>query len=58
MIRRDSGELMAECDDCGSPEYAGTLEFREFVDELKAMGWKIRKDGEEWTHTCPTCLEG
>lgn len=54
-IRKDDGELVAECNECGMSEYGGTLEFREFVDQLKESGWAIRKDGDEWTHTCPDC---
>lgn len=55
MIHKDQGELVAECEDCGISEYAGTLEFREFVEHLKDAGWKISKDGDEWIHRCPEC---
>ena len=55
MIHKEQGELVAECEDCGISEYAGTLEFREFVEHLKDAGWKISKDGEEWIHRCQEC---
>lgn len=57
MIIKEKGELICECNECGSTEYAGTLEFMPFIDELKDKGWKIKKDGEEWTHTCPDCQD-
>lgn len=55
MIYKEDGELVAECNDCGTHEYGGTLEFREFVQSLKDLGWRISKDGEEWVHHCPEC---
>lgn len=59
MIRKDKGELVAECNECGEEEYAGTLDFADFIADLKDKGWKIRKDDEagEWTHTCASCAE-
>lgn len=58
MIYKDKGEFVCECNDCGEKEYGGTVEgFRDFVDQLKAAGWKIRKDGAEWQHACPSCQE-
>lgn len=57
MIHREDGELVCECNECGNEEYAGTLEFREFVQSLKEDGWKIRKDGDVWLHICPKCAE-
>jgi len=57
-IRRDKGELVAECDECGT-EFPGGVQddFRTFIQELKDAGWKIRKDGETWEHICPDCQE-
>jgi len=60
MIRTEaSGEHVCECNECGETAYAGTLEFRPFVADLKANGWKITKDDEadEWLHTCPECQD-
>lgn len=56
MIDKDRhGELTATCNECGTEEHGGTLEFRAFVDDLKRQGWCIRRDGEEWQHVCPDC---
>ncbi len=57
MIHKDRhGELLAECNECGCEEAGGvTDDFRAFVDELKAMGWLIRKEDDEWQHICPDC---
>ena len=56
MIHRENGELVAECNECGIEEFGGTLEFREFVQHLKDNDWKIRKEEDEWIHTCPDCV--
>ena len=58
MIRREKGELIAECTECGT-EYPGGVcdDFRDFVEELKLNGWKVAKAEDEWTHTCPDCQE-
>lgn len=58
MIRRDNGELVAECTECGAEFEGGTLEFADFIEDMKENGWKIRKDGDEWQHFCPECLRG
>ena len=57
MLKKSKGEQGVECDECGKTQWGGTLEFREFLDDIKSQGWKIRKDGEDWTHTCPECQE-
>lgn len=57
MIRTVKGELIAECDECSEEQPGGTLEFREFINDLKGREWKIKKDGDNWVHLCPTCAE-
>lgn len=57
MLRNDGDEKVVECNECGAEEYSGTLDFRGFVYDLKKEGWKIRKEGDEWIHICPTCAE-
>lgn len=56
MIRREKGELIAECTECGT-EFAGGVEddFRAFIQSMKAAGWLVRKDGEDWEHLCEDC---
>lgn len=55
MIRKDKGELVAVCEECGEEHYGGTLEWADFIADLKAAGWRIRKDGKEWLHLCESC---
>lgn len=55
MIHSLDGELVCECNECGEEIHGGTMEFREFVDDLKRTGWKIRKEEDEWMHFCPDC---
>lgn len=55
MIHREQGELVCECSECGIEEFGGTLEFQDFIQQLKDTDWRIRKDGDEWIHECPDC---
>lgn len=58
MIHTDrDGELVCECNECGSEHYGGCLEFGEFVTDLKEQGWRIRKEEDEFIHLCPDCQE-
>lgn len=58
MILTVKGELCAECDECGEEHYGGTLEFRDFIADLKDCEWKIKPDGDGgWEHLCPACAE-
>lgn len=58
MIRTVDGELLAECSECGEEQPGGTLEFREFIADLKDREWKISKDeDDQWQHLCPGCAE-
>lgn len=55
MIHRENGELVAECDCCGTEFPGGTLEWDAFIADLKREGWRIKKDGETWEHYCEEC---
>lgn len=58
MIRKERGEYVAECDDCGTEAYGGTTEtFMAFLDEIKKQGWKAKNNGGDWEHFCPGCVE-
>ena len=58
MIHRDKGELVVECDTCGTEDYGGCQDdFRAFVEQIKAAGWRIKKDGQTWTHLCDSCAQ-
>lgn len=61
MIRRERGELIADCDECGESTEGvvglsgGFRDFGLFVAEIKANGWRNRKDDGEWMNLCPDC---
>lgn len=57
MINREGLGYNAQCDSCSYDEDIDVDTFQEAVDEIKAQGWRISKTNEEWTHTCPDCLE-
>lgn len=46
------------CDTCSFIDVIDAEEFSEVVAKIKSDGWRISKDGNEWTHTCPSCAEG
>lgn len=57
-IRKTAGEFVCECSECGTEEYGGIQDdFKKFVSEIKDLGWRIKKEGEEWIHLCPGCYD-
>lgn len=56
MIRKDNGELIAECNECSAEFAGGAFEWSEFIQDLKDNGWKFRKEDDEWEHFCPDCV--
>lgn len=54
-IYKVANELICECDGCGQEHCGGTLEWSEFIQDLKDSGWKIRKEEDEWQHYCDDC---
>lgn len=55
MNRKHAGEHGLGCDDCAAEFWGGTSDFRETIENAKTAGWKIRKEGDNWTHICPEC---
>lgn len=57
MISREGFGYNAACDSCSYDEDMDNADnFQEVVDELKAQGWRIRRAGAGWEHTCPDCI--
>lgn len=56
-ITRDRGMVVFECDSAGCHEAldTGRYDFSDAVTEMNEKGWRSRKDGEAWKHTCPSC---
>lgn len=58
MIRREGLGFNASCDHCSHDEdFYDADSFQCVVDEMKAQGWRIKKEPGGWDHTCPDCLE-
>lgn len=55
MIQKTNDELIAVCDECGVTLYGGTLDFKEFIADVKENGWKISKEDDKWIHVCWAC---
>lgn len=50
-------DMTMQCDECEQAEETVGGSWQECIDELKARGWKFRKEDEAWIHVCPTCQE-
>ncbi len=53
------GDITAYCDEpgCNTEEvyegFDGHCDLQNAIKEMKEQGWKIRKDGSGWFHSCP-----
>lgn len=57
MLERSGGQIEFACDGCSESLSTGTVDFRKAVVTLGEERWIAIKDGEEWKHYCPTCVE-
>jgi hypothetical protein len=54
----DFGTMLIQCDEVGcNNEIECHGDWQSCIDEAKAAGWKVRRDGAEWTYTCPEDAE-
>lgn len=54
-IHRESGVLTFECDTCDELFEWHNQEFDSAWTDAKRQGWRAKKIGDEWVHTCPQC---
>lgn len=55
MIDRQHGKLVFECDCCPETFEGESVEFAEAWAAAKRDGWRSKKIGEEWVHSCGKC---
>ena len=55
MIDRQGGDIIFECDSCAEVLESGTSNFDSAWNAAKRIGWRVKKIGNEWVHTCPEC---
>lgn len=56
MLDTVKGKRMVECDSCNSTiEQEDGGSFTDFIFTIKESGWKVKKLGSNWIHTCPDC---
>ena len=55
MLDRQLGEYIFECDVCGDVLNTDDRDFNAARDALTNSGWKARKIGSDWCHSCPAC---
>ncbi len=57
---KDFGTFEMYCDEVGcdhSEQFDTDGDFYAMIKEAKESGWVIKKDGDDWVHTCPICSE-
>lgn len=57
MIERNEFGYTIDCDKCPNYHNHDSEFFQSAIDEIKELGWKIRKTNDEWEHICPVCAE-
>jgi hypothetical protein len=57
MINRLDGKLVICCDFCSDEDASDTDDFTEAWGMWKDDGWRAFKEGGEWQHKCPNCIE-
>lgn len=60
MIETTRDRYIIHCDQCADVEEIETAEvdgWRGMIEEIKALGWRIFKEGADWHHDCPSCAE-
>lgn len=56
MIDRQHGDIVFECDSCGIETLeTKTSDFGAAWKMAKREGWRTRKIGTLWVHSCPQC---
>lgn len=60
MIRRNRGEIVFECNDCGAEMETGEKSFPDALAAMKDAGWRSVKDEDEeggFAHQCDDCRD-
>lgn len=57
MLDRQRGEFIFECDVCGDVLNTDAHKFDDAREALSNAGWKARKIGSDWIHSCAGCGE-
>ena len=46
------GDIIFECDGCGTEEETHTPNFTQALNHIKDLGWIVRNEMGEWHHYC------
>lgn len=55
-IERQHGEVIFICDECDDTCETGERDFETALAIAKSEGWLTMREGDDWTHICPTCV--
>lgn len=56
MLEKEETGFTGYCDNCSEYHETGEDNFFNAVEEIKRQGWRIKKKGPNWEHTCPSCV--
>lgn len=55
MLDKQRGKFIVECDVCGDVLDTEESDFNAARDVMTNNGWKARKFGADWNHSCAGC---
>jgi hypothetical protein len=55
MMDKQKGDFIFECDGCSAVLETDQADFGVAIKMLKRNGWKARKTGDVWSHSCESC---
>lgn len=55
MLDRQHDKISFECDGCDEVLETNTSDFNEAREAMNLAGWRARKWGKDWVHSCPDC---
>jgi hypothetical protein len=56
-LHRIKGQFEFECDRCREVFDPDTGNFTAAIERSAMEGWRAKKVGDDWTHTCARCVQ-
>jgi hypothetical protein len=53
----DTGRFEITCDRCPEDEEIEEASWADMITDIKTLGWSIHREGDGYTHLCPSCTE-
>lgn len=55
MIYRQNDDVVFECDACGEVFESEDSDFNSAWNQAQRDGWRVKKIGTDWVHSCGRC---